>query len=248
MFNTENENKQILEKFLKQISFDSNKPFLLLDADRTLYKDDVGLLMANELNLDWDSIKKDFEKYGYTYNGFLTMYKVFSSVSTPQCAITSEKISNQIELYDGVKNFLLKSVNKFNTLIITAGVGEVIKCLCDHNNICNINIIASQYHNQDENFLIGKQEKGFIVDFFRTISKKPIIAIGDSDLDSIMLSKADIKGIVINHRKNKDLLDSLSKDQLNFQIQIDNFKHDGLFTVVFTDLFSFLEEKLNGIS
>lgn len=105
MFNTENENKQILEKFLKQISFDSNKPFLLLDADRTLYKDDVGLLMANELNLDWDSIKKDFEKYGYTYNGFLTMYKVFSSVSTPQCAITSEKISNQIELYDGVKIF-----------------------------------------------------------------------------------------------------------------------------------------------
>ena len=230
----ESSNKEALSNYLDQISLDCSKPVVLLDADRTLCREDTGKNAFRKLNLDLVQIKNGFKEHGYKYQGFKTMSDILSSSDKDQYLSYCKQVAFEVELYSGVVSFLVSSSKIFNIIIVTAGCGPIWENIMLKNNL-SIKVISGG-HSKCDNFLIGRGEKGFIAKYFKKTTKKTIISIGDSDVDTLMLKASDKKGIVVNHRKNKDLLSNFYKHQIDFQMSFNEYNHSEIPQITFNEL------------
>ncbi len=54
------------------------------------------------------------------------------------------------------------------------------------------------------------------------------MAFGDSDVDSLMLQRADHAVIVVNHRNNEDLMPNIKGHPSLYQISFKHFYHNNI--------------------
>ncbi len=236
MINTcETKNAAEILKHLKELIIDNTKPIILLDADRTLCDQDTGRKVFDYLNLDWSIIKKGFKQHGYVYTGFKTMCDVLSTSTKQDYLNSCHKTAANMELYPGAVKFLSNISKQVNTIILTAGCGPIWEEILDLNRIEHVTVISGG-HSTCDNFLIGRKEKGFIASYFNALTSHPLIAIGDSDVDTLMLLNSDIRGLVVNHKNNGDLINNLGTESIDFQISFSDFKHRKIKQTSYFDL------------
>ena len=65
---------------------------------------------------------------------------------------------------------------------------------------------------------------------------KKVVAFGDSDVDTLMLQKADKAIVVVNHKNNWDLIPNLKNHKSLYQISFKDFTHSGLNQIRFEDI------------
>lgn len=224
---TESENQQNLLSYLQsKYELNGNSIVVLLDADRTLYETDTSRILNDKANIDLGEIKRIFEKLGYVYDGFYQMNQIYSRIDLNLYLKYSEEIAKNIEFYPGVENFIKELKDIANVFVISSGIKAIVDALFIKKGLSSIPRIAGT-HFQIDNFLIGRNEKGLICDYFKSLGKK-IIAFGDSDVDCLMLQKADHAIIVVNHRNNQDLISKLCNHPSLSQISFKDFKHPSI--------------------
>ncbi len=223
---SESENqKKLLTHLNSNFRENGKNIIILLDADRTLYEPDTSRILVQKTDLDINEIKFGF-KSGYTYNGFYLMNQIYSKIEPNLYLKLSREIAQNINFYPGIESFLDNSQSYADIIIVSSGIKEILDSIFSNKGYSNIPRIAGTHFLLDK-FIIGRNEKGIICEFFKSLGKK-IIAFGDSDVDSLMLKKADYAVVVVNHKNNIDLMDHL-KDQRNIsQISFKDYIHPNI--------------------
>lgn len=220
-------NLRLVERELEKIISDFNKDcIILLDGDRTLCEIDTSRILNKMVNINFGDIKNGFVKYGYTYPGFKNMADIYSRVRISDYIKYSKKTADMVELYPGVIDFLEEAKQFANLCIVTSGIRGIWGAILEKHKIHYIQLIGGT-HNELDDYLIGKVEKGRIAEYFCKDGQK-LIAFGDSDVDSLMLKVANHAIIVINHRNNADLIPHLKEHPSLFQISFKDYYHEGI--------------------
>ena len=220
---TEDENQRNLTSFLKLNFKMNNKPTtILLDADRTIYEPDTSRFLNDKANINLSEIKKGFE-IGYTYNGFYLMNQIYSRIEFNNYRKYSDEIAHALQFYPGFESFIKKAEALADVVVVSSGIKAIIDSFFTQRGLSHIpRIVGTNVHQDD--FLIGRNEKGLISEFFRS-QGKCVIAFGDSDVDTIMLQKAHHAVVVVNHRNNQDLIPHLKKHPAVSQISFKDYFH-----------------------
>ena len=219
----EQSNRKVLLKKLNQLNCKPKEGIIIiLDADRTLYEEDTSRILNEYADIEINEIKQGFND-GYIYQGFYNMSKIYSRINKKDYLMYCELIANQIKLYDGVKEFIHNMINNTNIFIVSSGIKKILEIIMQKNNLEEIPIIGG-IHKDFDDYIIGRNEKGFICEHLKSFNGE-VFAFGDTDVDSLMLQKADHAIIVVNHRKNWDLLPKIRKHPSLYQISFNNYFH-----------------------
>lgn len=199
---------KILQK-AADLNVRKGSPVILIDADRTLTPQDSAAELYSSLDsLSWDSFCSGFQHFGYTFEAFreavIATSVVPSELYRKACSNVVESIqmySNAIELLKG-----LHSGPGF-PMIVTCGSSTIWRELLNKHGCNQIPIFGGSHFDVDR-FLVGKIEKGILASFFKD-NGNPVIAIGDSEVDELMMQQSDIVIMAHNHKRNRDLLPGL---------------------------------------
>ena len=199
---------KILQK-AADLNVGKGSPVILIDADRTLTpQDSVAELYSSVDSLSWDSFCSGFRHFGYTFEAFreavIATSMVPAELYRKGCSNAVESIqmySNAIDLLKG-----LHSGPGF-PMIVTCGSSTIWRELLDKHGCNHIPIFGGSHFDVDS-FLVGKIEKGILASFFKE-NGNPVIAIGDSEVDELMMQQSDIAIMAHNHKRNRDLLPGL---------------------------------------
>lgn len=231
----QNSNQEILFKYLLENSNKINKKsVILLDADRTICEEDTSRILNDLGNIDLKRIKMGFQKHGYTYDGFYLNAKIYSEMEVKKYKELSKIVASQTILYPGVVDFISDVQRIADVIIVTAGIKEIWKNIIKERKLVDVVLIGG-IHDQCDDFIIGRHEKGIVCDFFKNMGKK-VVAFGDSDVDTLMLQKADKAIVVVNHKNNWDLIPNLKNHKSLYQISFKDFTHSGLNQIRFEDI------------
>ncbi|MCP6719086.1 MAG: hypothetical protein KJI71_02520 [Patescibacteria group bacterium] len=220
----EGSNMKLLIQDLRNKTSDFSKNcVVLLDADRTLCEFDTSRILNAKASIDFTEIKDGFAKHGYTYPGFKNMAEIYSRLNISDYKRYSNTTAKGIDLYPGVLEFIKNTQEFADICIVTSGVKKIWECIIINHNLEKVLLIGGTHNNIDD-YIIGRYEKGQIAEFFAS-NGKFLIAFGDSDVDSLMLKKANHAVIVVNHRNNADLLPHLKTHSSLYQISFKNYYH-----------------------
>ncbi|KKN64430.1 hypothetical protein LCGC14_0491730 [marine sediment metagenome] len=220
----ESSNLKLVIKDIENKTSNFNKGcVVLLDGDRTLCEPDTSRMFNKIANINFSEIKDGFVKHGYTYPGFKNMAEIYSRLDILDYKRYSKKTAKNIELYPGVLEFIKCASEFADICIVTSGVKKIWENILNNNNLENVLLLGGTHNNVDD-YIIGRYEKGQITEFF-TRGGQILVAFGDSDVDSLMLKKADHAVIVVNHRNNADLLSHLDSHSSLYQISFKNYHH-----------------------
>jgi len=234
-------NKKKLLNILKEINIHSKKRILiLLDSDRTIYEPDTSRILNEFAKIDINEIKKGFQN-GYTYQGFYNMAMIYSNINAENYLEHCKTVAQRIELYDGVKDFIHEVKKYADIIFVTSGIKNILENILKRNNLEKIPIIGG-IHNIFDEYIVGRNEKGFICEYFKSKNKE-IYAFGDTDVDTLMLQKADHATIVVNHRKNWDLIPHIKNHPDLYQISYNNFYHPNIKKTSFKLFYKVIEFK-----
>lgn len=230
----------LLNELKKNQSQFRKKYIILLDADRTICENDTSRILNNYCQIDSNVIKQGFVKHGYTYAGFKNMADIYSELSIDEYLEKSKLVASEIELYPGVVAFIQGMQHLAEICIITSGVKAIWEAILEKNQLVNITLFAGGYTNLDD-YVIGRNEKGFLCQYFKSAQKK-VIAFGDSDVDTLMLQNADHAIVVVNHRNNWDLISHLKYHTSLYQISFKDYFHEKIKKVTYKSLLTEFNE------
>jgi len=182
------------------------KTVVLVDGDRTLTAEDTSRLFLELAGLPLAPIKEAFEHHGYTYPGFLFHASVYLQVAEPTFGRLCQEVAALVSLYTGAAEFLRQAAQSADVYVITAGVAPIWSLLLAREGLGAVQVLGGIH--PAARYLIGREEKGRICQHLRAQGCR-VIAFGDSDVDTLMLQAAERAVVVVNHRRNADLLPHL---------------------------------------
>ena len=206
--NPDNNRANILE-FATDLDISDGQPVILIDADRTLTPLDSGAELYSLVEpLSWDSFCAGFRHFGYSFEAFREAVIATSAISADSYRKYCAEAANLIPLYPDAINLLkgLRSGPGY-PMIVTCGSPTIWRQLLDYHDCHEIPIFGGSHFAVDR-FLIGKDEKGILAQFFKERGH-PVISIGDSEVDELMMQQSDLAVMAHNHKHNRDLLPGL---------------------------------------
>lgn len=198
---------------------------VLVDGDRTLTPEDTSRSFLERASLPLAPIKESFQHHGYTYPGFLFHASVYLQVIEPHFSNLCREVAASVTLFAGAAEFLRRAAQLADVYVVTAGVAPIWSYLLEREGLDSVRVLGGIYHGA--RFLIGREEKGQICQYLQTQGCR-VVAFGDSDVDTLMLQGADRAVVVVNHRRNDDLLPHLHGRAQLFQIALGEHVHTGL--------------------
>ena len=220
------ENIKSLSEYLEDLLPHLEKQHVvLLDADRTICQEDTSRRFNIEAGIDLGRIKSGFKRFGYTFEGFFQNAAIYSELDVETYNSIGERIAREIELYPGVLEFIHRVSPIADVCIVTAGVRSIWENILINNDLGQVTLIAGN-HMEIDRFIVGRDEKGLIATFLRS-SGIVVTAFGDTDVDTLMLQNAHHAIIVMNHKRNWDLVPHLHGHQSLCQISFTGeYHHD----------------------
>ncbi len=182
---------------------------ILIDADRTLAPfDSASELFSMVEHLSWSKFCAGFQHFGYTFEAFRESVIATSEIKTENYLKSCTEVANSIHLHRNAID-LLKGLHHGSgyPIIVTCGISTIWRELLDKHDFHDIPIFGGA-HFDVGHFLIGKEEKGVLANFFNTNGHR-LISIGDSEVDELMMQQSDIAVMAHNHKDNRDLLPGL---------------------------------------
>ena len=202
-------NKTKMLQKAEKLDIEEGQTVILIDADRTLTPlDSVAELYSTVDTLSWDSFCAGFRYFGYTFEAFREAIIATSVAPANSYQKACFEAADSIQMYPGAIE-LLDGLNSSPgyPMIITCGSSTIWRRLLDQHGFHQIPIFGGNHFDVDD-FLIGKNEKGVLAHYFKEKGHS-VIAIGDSEVDELMLQISDVAIVAHNHKNNRDLLPGL---------------------------------------
>jgi hypothetical protein len=202
-------NRENILKVAAVLNISAGQPVILIDADRTLTRhDSAAELFSLVESLSWDQFCAGFRHFGYNFEAFREAVIATSEISAESYRKSCAEAANSISLYSDAIDLLKGLLSGLGyPMIVTCGSSTIWRQLLDQHDCHEIPIFGGSHFAVDD-FLIGKEEKGLLAHFFKERGH-PLISIGDSEVDELMLQHSDIVIMAHNHKHNRDLLPGL---------------------------------------
>ncbi len=207
--NNPDKNRANILEFATDLEIKDGQPVILIDADRTLTPlDSAAELYSLVEPLTWDSFCAGFRHFGYSFEAFREAIIATSVISAESYRKYCAEAADLIALHPDAVNLLkgLRSGSGY-PMIVTCGSPTIWRHLLDYHECHDIPIFGGSHFSVDY-FLIGKEEKGILAQFFKERGH-PVISIGDSEVDELMMQQSDVAVMAHNHKHNRDLLPGL---------------------------------------
>lgn len=184
----------------------SGLPVFLVDGDRTLTRDDTSRRLLSLAGIDPLTSKHRFQREGYVFDAFRSHAEVFLQIEKQRFACMASQVAVEVQLYPEVHEFLCSASLHGRVFIVSAGIPQIWRDVLDHLGIAGVGVIGGI--EPESPYVFGRAEKGLVAELFRAHANR-LISIGDSDVDTEMLRRADHAVIAVNHNQNSDLLQHL---------------------------------------
>lgn len=211
---------------------------VLVDGDRTLAPEDTSRLFLERAGLPLGPIKESFERHGYTFPGFLFHAAVYLRVADPTFGRLCQEVAEAVVLYPGAAEFLGRTAQVADVFVVTAGVAPIWSRLLARSGLAAVRVLGGIY--PGARYLIGRDEKGRLCQHLRAQGRR-VVGFGDSDVDSLMLQGAEKAVVVVNHRRNVDLLPHLGGHPALAQISFCGHLHHGIPRIDFQTAHDFIQ-------
>lgn len=209
------------------------RPVFLVDGDRTLSPDDTSRTFLALAGLDPLVIKRRFQRDGYVFGAFRFHAEVHVQLGEAVFAELAPKVAAAAPLYPDVAEFLTAAAGRGRVFIVSAGIPRIWRAILDRLGIPGVDVIGGI--DPADPFVFGRTEKGMLAAAFRRRTCS-LVAVGDSDVDTEMLRLADHAVLVVNHRRNVDLLPELAGHPSLWQIAPEGAAHLGIPELTFSTL------------
>jgi len=227
--------EQNWQHLLEELNGDTLRPrhetVILVDGDRTLTEEDTSRLFLERAGLSLAPIKEAFANHGYSYPGFLFHASVYLQVPEPTFGLLCREVAAAVNFYGGAADFLRHAAQCADVYIVTAGVAPIWSNLLARARLDSIHVLGGIF--PGARYLIGRDEKGRICQHMIEQGRR-VVAFGDSDVDTLMLQGAEKAVVVVNHRRNADLLPHLCAHSGLSQISHCEHVHPSIPRIEFT--------------
>jgi phosphoserine phosphatase len=193
----------------------AGRAVFLVDGDRTLSPDDTSRTFLALAGLDPMVIKRRFQRDGYVYSAFRFHAEMHVQLGEAIFAELAPRVAAAAPLYPGVPDFLAAAAEVGRVFVVSAGIPRIWRAILDRLGLPDVGVIGGI--DPADPFVFGRAEKGMLAALFRRHGSR-LVAVGDSDVDTEMLRLADHAVVVVDHRRNVDLLPGLAGHRSLWQI------------------------------
>ncbi|WP_434420188.1 haloacid dehalogenase-like hydrolase [Nannocystis pusilla] len=205
----------------------------LVDGDRTLSPDDTSRTFLALAGLDPLVIKRRFQREGYVFSAFRFHAEMHVQLGEAAFAELAPRVAAAAPLYPGVPDFLAAAAEVGQVFVVSAGIPRIWRSLLDRLGRPDVGVIGGI--DPADPFVFGRAEKGTLATLFRQHASR-LVAVGDSDVDTEMLRLADHAVVVVDHRRNVDLLPGLVGHRSLWQIAPTGEPHPSIPELSFSTL------------
>lgn len=209
------------------------KAVFLVDGDRTLTPGDTSREFLAEAGIDPLLIKTRFQRDGYVFESFRFHAEMHLQLGAGVFAELSPRIAGRTDLYRGAAEFLRDATQRAFVVVVSAGIPRIWRSLLDLHGLNTLPVFGGI--DPANPFVFGRREKGLVADLIRTRASA-VVAVGDSDVDTEMMLRADHAVVVVNHRRNVDLVPHLRGHPALWQVVAQGVPHAGIPTMTFDRL------------
>jgi phosphoserine phosphatase len=219
----------------------AGRPVFLVDGDRTLSPDDTSRTFLALAGMDPLPIKRRFQRDGYVFDAFRFHAEVHVQLGEVVFAELAPKVAEAAPLYPGAAEFLAEAARQGHVFVVSAGIPRIWRAILDRLGLSGV--VAIGGIDPSDPFVFGRSEKAQVAELFRSHASQ-IVAVGDSDVDTEMLRRADHAVVVVNHRQNADLLPGLVGHPSLWQVVPRGEAHPGIPQLSFPTLASLVNTPL----
>jgi phosphoserine phosphatase len=214
------------------------RPVFLVDGDRTLTPEDTSRTFLTQAGLDPIPIKERFQRDGYVYEAFRFHAEVHLGLGEHVFAELAPRIAGAVRLHPGAREFLVAASSRALVVVVSAGIPRVWREILDQHGLSEVPVIGGI--DPSNPFVFGRREKGLVTKLFRAKGQR-VVGVGDSDVDTEMLLQSDDAVVVVNHRRNADLMPHVASHPSLWQVVAQAAPHPGIRIMPFERLASVLD-------
>lgn len=197
----------------------------LVDGDRTLSPDDTSRAFLRLAGLDPLVIKERFERDGYCFDAFRFHAEMHVNLGAKVFDELAPVAARAAPLYAGAVEFLAAASSVAHVFVVSAGIPRIWRCILDDHHLPDVGVIGGI--DPSTPFVFGRSEKAIVAGLFREWAN-PVVGVGDSDVDTELLALAHHAVVVVNHRRNADLLPHLTGHPSLWQVVPTGEAHEGI--------------------
>jgi phosphoserine phosphatase len=210
----------------------------LVDGDRTLTPEDTSRTFLTHAGLDPVPIKERFQRDGYVYGAFRFHAEVHLGLGERFFAEVAPRIAGAVRLHAGAAGFLETASLKALVVVVSAGIPRIWREILDQHGLHGVPVFGGI--DPANPFVFGRREKGLVTELFRARVPR-VVGVGDSDVDTEMLLQSDHAVVVVNHRRNVDLVPHVARHPSLWQVVPHGAPHPGIRTIDFERLAQVLD-------
>lgn len=215
------------------------RPVFLVDGDHTLSPDDTSRMFLRSAGVDPLPIKQRFQREGYVFDAFRFHAEVHLELGEAAFALLAPAVARDAPLHAGAVEFLRAARARAVVCVVSSGIPRVWRAILAHHGVADVSVIGGI--DPATPFVFGRHEKAMVARRFRTVATT-IIGVGDSDVDTELLQLAHHAVVVVNHRRNVDLLPHLADHRSVWQVAPRGDPHPGLRVLDFAALHTLAQE------
>lgn len=197
----------------------------LVDGDQTLSAVDTSIAFLKLADVDPLVIKQRFQRDGYVFSAFRFHTQMHIQLGESAFDALAPLVAAKAALNPGARDFLAAAAKRGRVFVVTAGIPRIWRLILDREGLGDICVIGGI--DPRTPFVFGRDEKAQVTTIFRRYARV-LIGVGDSDVDSGMLCLADHAVVVVNHRRNVDLMPALEGHPSLWQVVPTGVPHQGL--------------------
>jgi phosphoserine phosphatase len=182
------------------------RPWLLIDADRTLAEADASRELAVLLGVT-DAICSTFRALGYTNEAFSRAAALFSSIPATLYEREALRIGKHVEIRPPFLEVLHATRGHVNVAVVTAGSPTLWRQALLSNEIEGVEVLGGCHHELDPWF-VGADSKASLARALVGLGAY-VAAAGDSTLDGPMLEVATLPLVVPDRRGSAPLMEAM---------------------------------------
>ncbi|MCP4871989.1 MAG: hypothetical protein GY898_25065 [Proteobacteria bacterium] len=188
------------------ITRSEGREIFLVDADRTLCAEDTSRGFLSRAGGDPMAVKARFKELGYCFESFRFHAQAHVELGSAVFAELAPQVASEVVLHPGAVDFLAAAADRAAVFVVTSGIPRIWRSLLEQHGLGAVPVIGGI--DPGAPFVFGRAEKGWAARAFQA-GARTLVGVGDSDVDTEMLSTADHAVVVVNHRQNEDLVPHL---------------------------------------
>ena len=212
------------------ITTSRGRDIFLVDADRTLCAEDTSRGFLSRAGGDPMAVKARFKELGYCFGSFRFHAQAHVELGSAVFDEIAPQVASEVVLHPGAVEFLAGAADRAAVFVVTSGIPGIWRSLLEDLGLGTVPVIGGI--DPSAPFVFGRAEKGWLARAFQS-GARTLVAVGDSDVDTEMLSTADHAVVVVNHRQNEDLVPHLQGHTSLHQVVPRGQPHPGIREISF---------------